>query len=178
MNNIKNKILQNLKSPIILLISAIATVISVFFAVLIALGVGENFLNNNEANQDIQLNAIPSENIEIIAPNGKKIFVEIADDNTERQRGLMFRDYLPEDAGMLFVFEKEQTLNFWMKNTYIPLDIIFLDADKKVVKIHTNTMPNQTTEIYSSEKPAKYTLEVNAFWTEKNGIKIGDRFIW
>ena len=118
---------------------------------------------------------------EIYIDNGKsliKINVEIADDNEERAKGLMFRERLNENKGMLFVFENDAEQTFWMKNTLIPLDMIFIDENLKIVDIK-NAQPCQEEPcaLYKSSKPAKYVLEVNGDFTSKNIIKIGDKII-
>lgn len=104
-----------------------------------------------------------------------KLKVEVADSFTKWQQGLMFRTTLEKDSGMLFIFPNEDELEFWMKDTYISLDIIFLDAELKIVTIHENTTPNQTEERYPASKPAQYVLETNAGWARSNGIKVGDQ---
>ena len=116
---------------------------------------------------------------EIIIDNGGKLIkvnVEIADDNEERTKGLMLREKLNENEGMLFVFENEGYQAFWMKNTLIPLDIIFIGKDLGIVDIK-NAVPckEENCALYKSSKPAKYVLEVNDHFTIKNNIKIGDK---
>lgn len=105
------------------------------------------------------------------------IQIEVAKTPDERARGLMFRESLEENRGMLFVFEEEGHHAFWMKNVGFPLDIIWLDRDLRVVHISANTPPcsAEPCGIYTSPKPAKYVLEVKANFTHKNGIKIGDQ---
>lgn len=110
----------------------------------------------------------------------KKLIVEIAKSDDERAQGLMFRKFLPDNYGMLFIFEYEKELSFWMKNTYIPLSIGFLDKNKVVVDIQDmkpmSTGSNKQDLVsYRSKKPAQYALEVNQGWFKKNKIKIGDR---
>lgn len=102
--------------------------------------------------------------------------VQIADDNNERARGLMFVESLDENAGMLFVFEREGYLAFWMKNTLIPLDIIFIDEKLKIVDIK-NAVPciQDPCALYKPKSPAKYVLEVNGNFTIKNGIRPGNK---
>ncbi|MGK9369294.1 DUF192 domain-containing protein [Melioribacter sp. Ez-97] len=114
--------------------------------------------------------------------NGKdeqivKIDVEIADDDIQRATGLMYREYMAENQGMLFIFPHETPQSFWMKNTILPLDMIFADAEGKIVKIHKYTTPYSESS-YSSGKPAKFVVEVNAGFTDKYGIKEGDRIVW
>ena len=117
----------------------------------------------------------------IYIDNGKKLIkinVEIADDNEERMKGLMFREKLDDNAGMFFIFENEGYLTFWMKNTLIPLDIIFIDKSFDIVDIK-NAVPclEDSCTLYTSTKPSKYVLEVNGNFTTKNNIKIGDKII-
>lgn len=98
--------------------------------------------------------------------------IEIADTEPEREKGLMFRYSLPADNGMLFVFNNERKLSFWMKNTFIPLDIAYISAEGIINEIY-RMEPLDYSIIYPSNKPAKYALEVNAGWFKKNGIKPG-----
>lgn len=101
--------------------------------------------------------------------------VEIADNSEERARGLMFREELGENQGMLFVYEEEADRSFWMKNTFIPLDIIFLDSNFEVINIEAaNPEPNTTDsdlDRYRSERPAQYVLEINQNRSEEIGLK-------
>lgn len=102
--------------------------------------------------------------------------VELAQNSIERTKGLMFRKSLEQNKGMLFLFNKEAKYSFWMKNTFISLDIIWINKDKKIVFISEN---NQPCKWYycSSIKPtkdAKYILEVNSGIVKKVGLKIGD----
>jgi len=105
--------------------------------------------------------------------------VEVADTPEERAEGLMFRESLNEDEGMLFVYEEEGNRSFWMKNTYIPLDIIFLDSNLKVINIEkANPEPNTSDENlkrYRSEKPTQYVLEINQNRSKEIGLEHGDR---
>jgi uncharacterized membrane protein (UPF0127 family) len=102
--------------------------------------------------------------ITLISPDGQEetVAVEIADDDAERARGLMNRDSLPAGTGMLFVFTTATDLDFWMKNTRIPLDILFFD-DEGIFVSRTTMDPCITTECpqYASDAPARYALEVN-----------------
>ena len=98
--------------------------------------------------------------------------VELADDARERQTGLMHRLDLPMSAGMLFVYHQTRVLSFWMKNTLIPLDMIFLDETGQVVKIHERAIPHDLTSI-SSEVPARYVLEINGGLARALGITEG-----
>lgn len=104
------------------------------------------------------------------------IQAEIAKNPYQLTKGLMFRKSLDENKGMLFIFPSESYQSFWMKNTKIPLDIIFISKDKKIVDIKENFLPCQQTfcPSYKSSSPAKYVLEVNADFVQKNKILIGE----
>ena len=103
--------------------------------------------------------------------------VELALTSKEKKQGLMFRDYLGKNKGMLFVFVTEEEYGFWMKNTLIPLDIIWLNEDKKVVFISKNNQPckNDECSTINPDKKAKYVLELNGGTTNKIGLEVGDR---
>lgn len=100
----------------------------------------------------------------------------IVRDETSRQLGLMFRRNLPVDQSLLFVFDRPGQHSFWMKNTLIPLDIIWLDREKRVVFIQSSALPcvSQHCPFFRPEKEALYVLEINAGQTEKGNIKVGD----
>jgi uncharacterized membrane protein (UPF0127 family) len=116
--------------------------------------------------------------LEFLKKDGKivvsKIDVEIADNTPERMQGLMYRKSMDENKGMLFIFQDYEVRGFYMRNTIIPLDIIFLDSVKHVLKIHKNTTPFSERTLESG-MPAKYVVEVNAGYTDRYGIKDGDR---
>ncbi|MCH7568166.1 MAG: DUF192 domain-containing protein [Nanoarchaeota archaeon] len=102
--------------------------------------------------------------------------VEIADDDEERQQGLMFRESLEQDKGMFFVFPKNDIYPFWMKNTLIPLDIIWIDENRIVVFISKNVQPcvADPCQIIEPEKEALYVLELNAGTSDEIGLEVGD----
>lgn len=104
--------------------------------------------------------------------------IDVVNTFEERQLGLMHREYLDENKGMLFVFEKEDKYYFWMKNTLIPLDIIWLDNNKKIIFINKDTPPCKTEMCpsYGPNQTTKYVIEINAGLTEKYDIKEGDTF--
>lgn len=110
---------------------------------------------------------------------GKRFSVEIADDDATRAQGLMFVDEMADDHGMLFIFPNERPRSFWMKNTRIPLDIIYLDRDLRVVSISTDTPPcrsrTRRCPSYPSEGPAKYVLEINGGLAAELGLEPGAR---
>lgn len=108
---------------------------------------------------------------------GQKFTVEIADTPDKRALGLMFRDELPADHGMLFIFDQEAPLSFWMKNTRIPLDIMYFDSRLVLVSVSENTPPCRMRLCpgYPSEGPAQYVLELNAGKASELGLQTGDR---
>lgn len=100
--------------------------------------------------------------------------VEIADTEAERAKGLMFRSSLAPDAGMLFDYHQEQETAFWMQNTLIPLDMIFIGADGIVKNIHVNAKPLDTTSIPSGV-PVRFVLEIPGGRSKEIGLAVGDR---
>ena len=102
-----------------------------------------------------------------------QVSVEIASNDETRARGLMFRRSMPEDAGMLFVFAEERHQSFWMKNTYLPLDMIFIRADGTIRSIATDATPLSEATI-SSKGAVRFVLEVNAGTAKRLGWKAGD----
>ena len=101
--------------------------------------------------------------------------IEIADTEAEREKGLMFRTSLAPDAGMLFDYHQEQEAAFWMQNTLIPLDMIFISAKGVVKSIHVNARPMDTTPIPSGG-PFRFVMEIPGGRSEEIGLKVGDRF--
>lgn len=106
-----------------------------------------------------------------------KLDIEIADTNYDIQTGLMYRDSMKPKQGMLFIFKDLKQRNFYMKNTRIPLDIVFIDNNKTIVSIQKNTKPFDETSL-PSNAPAKYVLEVNAGQIDALGVKIGDQLFF
>ncbi len=113
--------------------------------------------------------------LEIASKGGVHVFaVEMASTPAEQAKGLMFRRELPEGQGMLFDFHHEQPTSFWMKNTYIPLDMIFIRGDGRILRIAENTVP-LSEALVPSGGPVRAVLEVNAGMARKLGIAPGDR---
>ena len=113
--------------------------------------------------------------LEIVTKAGVHVFsVEMATTEEEKTTGLMYRKELPEGKGMLFDFSPEQQVSMWMKNTYIPLDMIFIRADGRILRIAENTEP-LSTKIIPSRGLAKAVLEVIGGTAQKYGIAPGDR---
>ncbi|MCO5129343.1 MAG: DUF192 domain-containing protein [Xanthobacteraceae bacterium] len=113
--------------------------------------------------------------LEIVTKAGVQTFsVEVATTEEEKRTGLMFRKELADGRGMLFDFSPAQEVSMWMKNTFIPLDMIFIGADGRILRIAENTVP-QSTKIIASRGPARGVLEVIAGTAKKYGIAPGDR---
>lgn len=109
---------------------------------------------------------------------GQRYSVEVADDDAERARGLMFRDQLDPGSGMLFVHEDEEPQAYWMKNTRIALDILYFDADRTLVAQQRDVPPcsaGNRCPSYPSKVPARYVLELNAGTAAKLNLENGDR---
>jgi len=116
--------------------------------------------------------------LKLISPDGAKTIdlqVEIADNEKLRQLGLMYRKELPEKEGMLFIFSDEQPRSFWMKNTFLELDMLFFDSKKKLVSIVKRATPLTETR-RDSNLPAEYVLEVIGGSADKWGVEPGYRF--
>lgn len=101
---------------------------------------------------------------------------ELAISHEEKGRGLMFRSRLEKDCGMLFVFDREQMMDFWMKNTHIPLSIAYIDSEGIIREIY-DMKPLDISVSYPSKYPARYALEVNRGWFSRKGIRKGSRLI-
>ncbi len=102
--------------------------------------------------------------------------VELAKTNDEKSKGLMFREFLEDNQGMLFIYNLDGEYNFWMKNTLIPLDIIWINAEREIVHIEHKAQPcDEQCEIIKPEKNARFVLEINGGLAEKLGIKLGNK---
>jgi uncharacterized membrane protein (UPF0127 family) len=117
----------------------------------------------------------PLEDLTIVGADGKAhaFKVEIADDEAEREHGLMNRPSMPRDHGMLFEFQDKRERSFWMRNTFIPLDIIYLDETGRIVSIQANAIPFNETPL-PSYGSATGVLEINGGLADELGIKQGD----
>ncbi len=123
----------------------------------------------------INQNKKPNNTIQIQL--GEHLFnLEIAQTFEEKSKGLMFRESLPENQGMIFIYNDEKERSFWMKNTLIPLDIIFLNSKETIVEKKENIPPCKTEDCKTYQsKPAKYVIEINSGLTEKLGLNVGDK---
>ena len=106
-----------------------------------------------------------------------KIDLEIADNDYKRQLGLMNRPSMEENQGMLFIFPVEQMQSFWMRNTLISLDMMFVNKDKKIVTIHKNTKI-LSSQSYPSTDPSMYVVEVVGGFADRHNIVVGDKIYW
>tara|TARA_B000000475_G_C15912647_1_gene413245 strand:+ start:47 stop:532 length:486 start_codon:yes stop_codon:yes gene_type:complete len=115
--------------------------------------------------------------LDLLQSNGDLIStlnIEIANSPYERETGLMYRTSMEKNQGMLFVFDEESILTFYMKNTYMSLDLIFISEKKEIISIYKNAKPNDLLSI-SSKLPSKYVLEVIQGVSDNLNLKIGDR---
>jgi uncharacterized membrane protein (UPF0127 family) len=114
-----------------------------------------------------------------ISLGNKTLVVEVAETPAQQERGLMFREALGADEGMLFIFKNEETRFFWMKNTFIDLSIAYFDKKGSLINVLEmkagKGVPDSALPSYPSDRPAKYALEMNSGWFEKNKIKTGAR---
>ncbi|MCK5820262.1 MAG: DUF192 domain-containing protein [Bacteroidales bacterium] len=126
--------------------------------------------NPSQFNKEGELNFLDKDDKLITS-----IDIEIADDDYQTQRGLMYRRSMREDRGMLFIFPDIEERSFWMKNTYISLDILYIDANKEIVSIAESVATKSEESIWSGA-PAKYVIEVVAGFVAQHQIEVGDRF--
>lgn len=111
--------------------------------------------------------------------NDNCFYVETAQNPVRKALGLMYRKQLGQDKGMLFIFDEEDIYPFWMKNTFIPLDIIWIDKNKEVVFIKENARPcNEKCENIYPDKKAVYVFEINGGLADKIGLSVGDKVIF
>lgn len=113
--------------------------------------------------------------------HGQRFTVELAQNDADRAKGLMFRDAMDEDKGMLFIHDREEPQAYWMKNTRMPLDILYFDNARRLVSQQRNVPPcalGDGCPPYPSAGPARYVLELNAGQAEKLGLKDGDELIF
>lgn len=104
-------------------------------------------------------------------------FIELAETSAEKSKGLMFREFLEDNEGMLFIYDSDGEYNFWMKNTLIPLDIIWIDSERKIVYIEHEAQPcDEECKTIKPQKDARFVLEINNGLAEELGMKLGDRF--
>ena len=115
--------------------------------------------------------------VKFVGKANSKVFLEVAVTEAEKEKGLMNRPSLAENRGMVFVFRPARQITFWMKDTLISLDMIFINKGK-IIKIAKNAQPNQTSTLYSSGSNVTEVLEVNGGFADKHMIKVGDRLVF
>ncbi|MDR2923864.1 MAG: DUF192 domain-containing protein [Treponema sp.] len=138
-----------------------------FWGVLLFFSISAGFAACSPQKQKTAVLGIETENGTVI-----EITVEIARTDAERAKGLMYRKSLPDGEGMLFVFDRDQQLSFWMKNTIIPLSIAFIASDGHIMEIK-DMQPNDLTSVRSS-RSVRYALEVPQGWFGRVTVKPGD----
>lgn len=122
-------------------------------------------------------NADPADAVvTVISANGQRreFVVEVADTEERRQRGLMFRETVPADGGMIFIYDPPQVAAMWMKNTLIPLDMVFVDTEGEIVHVASHTTPHSLEPI-SAGVPVSAVIELNGGSCDRLGIRVGDR---
>ena len=150
----------------------------VFLSVFIGLMPIQSMANSPIVAPAPSANQAPMEKLTIKKKNGQEIVlnVELALDPMAQARGLMYRTEMADDAGMLFVFKQEAPRSFWMKNTLIPLDMIFVKRNGEILNIHQNAIPHDLTTV-SSEGDAYAVLEINGGMSETLGLSAGDKLV-
>ncbi|KAF1701922.1 DUF192 domain-containing protein [Pseudoxanthomonas kaohsiungensis] len=124
----------------------------------------------------LALSACASARTPWVEVGGERFQVEVADDDAERARGLMFRDAMADDHGMLFIHDRQEPQAYWMKNTRIPLDILYFDRDRRLVSQQRDVPPCSAGDRcppYPSRAPAQYVLELNAGQAARLGLQDG-----
>jgi uncharacterized membrane protein (UPF0127 family) len=164
------------------------TVIVVLISFIVFFVLSNFFKSNETTNKDLE-NATSNKMTYTFHQDGELIFsssndkaiqkidIEIADNEMKREIGLMMRRTMAENQGMLFLFETEGPQAFWMHNTILPLDIIYVNSKLEIVTIVKNAKPFDDSSL-PSIKPAQYVVEVNAGYCDKYGVKEGDKIIW
>ncbi len=141
----------------------------VLVLVLFLLGIMAAFLSGHGESQQTKL---------VIHIQGEDLFAEVADTVAEQVRGLSGRESLRENEGMLFVYQVPHQASFWMKNMGFAIDIIWLDAEKRIVGIVPDVSPDTFPKMFSSPAPVQYVLEVPAGWADRHGLTLGSSISW
>lgn len=168
-------------SNLIQIISAI-----LIFGLVLYLAFGDMLLNNNNESKSKIIRSYTAidfvKNGELTFTTSSdeyisKIDIEIAEDDNSRTKGMMYRDKMKFDRGMFFVFPTETMQSFWMRNTLLSLDIIFVNSKNEIVTVHKNAIPFDEGQ-YRSTAPSKFVVEVNSGYTDSLKIKEGDKITW
>lgn len=131
---------------------------------------------NSQLSQSSSATPVPASSATVVTPKGQSIFIEVASNPETRERGLMFRDSLAADHGMLFIFPQQGVYPFWMKNTLVPLDMLWLNDQKKIVHIAEHVPPctQDPCSNYSPGAMALYVLELKSGVASELQLKEGD----
>lgn len=130
---------------------------------------------NKQAPAQIGRKVVPEKSLSFLDADGAEIStieIQVADEQLERNEGLMDVRSMPENHGMIFIFEQQEPLSFWMANTPLPLDIIYVNSDSTIVRIYHNTTPFSETSL-PSDAPARFVVETNGGYTMARGITEG-----
>ena len=152
--------------------SIISLVVLVVLAILLVL-IRVSYVPDSASTSPASNQQTPNSTVII---NDTAIHVTIADTSPKRQQGLSGVQELPEDSGLLLVFDTSDTNGIWMKDMLFSLDIIWFDEDKRIVHIEQSVAPETYDHIFRPESAARYVLEVHAGFVEKHGISVGDTF--
>ncbi|MCB0718330.1 MAG: DUF192 domain-containing protein [Bacteroidetes bacterium] len=160
-----------------------ATILSLLvFAAVLSSACGKKAPSDDPVVTDVPFRTDGSLTFQRIGANGEleaiqTISIEIADTDTLRMRGLMDRQHIPFDRGMLFIFPFAETQSFWMANTQSSLDIMFVSSDSVINDIHKYTKPLSSAQVTGSD-PAQFVVEVAAGFADNEGVNVGDRITW
>lgn len=171
-NTEQNNSFRNI--PLLYKILAVGIIIIVAIYFIIVNSGGSKEISNEEYmfRKDGELSFIDSSGTII-----SKINIQVANSEYDRELGLMFRKNMDENQGMLFIFPDVQARSFWMRNTLIPLDMIFVDSTKTVLNIAKNTTPLSDVS-YPSAGPAEYVIEVNGGFCDRHNLTAGAKVNW
>lgn len=163
---------NSITKKVLLIASAFGTIFVVLLLSIFSV------INNERVVRDPGVNA----NITTLSFTDKnsvrhELDLELATTPAEQTIGLMNRTTLDPGTGMLFIFDHPQMLTFWMKDTLVSLDIIFLDSNLRVINIQKYTIPNQTEQTYASTAPAQFVIETNAGWSDAVNLAKNDQFV-
>jgi len=147
--------------------------IGLIFAVALMAGCTQTTVSGNESSA----NNIGNESLSKVCFGAKCFYVELAVTPEERSRGLIFREHLDPDKGMLFIYQDEGVHYFWMKNTLIPLDMLWINGNREIIVISKDVQPCQTSQCppIGPEQNVQYVLELNGGTSDKIGLAVGDK---